>query len=208
MRFKNRKEAGIELAKVLEKYKGKDVVVYALPRGGVVLGCEIAKHLRAPLDLIIARKIGHPFNREFAVCAVTEDGTLFCDENEKKDLDPGWLKEKIKEEIEEAKRRRETYLIGREPIDAMGKTAIVVDDGIATGLTLKVAIQKLKSKKPRKLIVAVPVSPKDVAEEILRDVDNFIALDIPVLYLGAVGAYYDDFSETTDKDVIRLLKEA
>lgn len=208
MRFKNRKEAGIELAKALEEYRGKDAVIYALPRGGVVLGYEIAKYLRAPLDLIIARKIGHPFNKEFAVCAVTEDGTLFCDENEKKDLDPEWLKEKIEEEINEAKRRRETYLTLREPIDAKGKTAIIVDDGIATGLTLKVAIQKLKSKKPKKLIVAVPVSPKDVAEEISRDVDNFVALDVPALYLGAVGAYYDDFRETTDEDVIKLLKES
>ncbi len=208
MRFRDRVEAGQLLAESLRNYEGKEVVVYALPRGGVILGFEIAKALGAPLDLIITRKIGHPFNPEYAICAVAEDGHLVCNEAERAGTDPEWFRKEVEKEKEEAKRRRETYLRKRETPAARGKTAIVIDDGIATGLTLKLAIQELKHKEPAKIVVAVPVAPRDAAEEIQKEVDEFVALDVPMVYLGAVGAYYNDFREVSDSEVIAMLEAA
>ena len=207
MRFRDRTEAGRLLAELLRHYEGKEVVVYALPRGGVVLGFEIAKRLQAPLDLVITRKIGHPFNPEYAICAVAEDCHLVCNEAERAGVDPEWFRKEVEKEKEEAKRRREAYLGKRETPAARGKTAIIVDDGIATGLTLKLAIQELKHKEPVKIVVAVPVAPRDVAEEIRKEVDEFVALDIPTAYLGAVGAYYDYFPQVSDEEVVEMLEE-
>ena len=207
MRFHDRADAGRRLAEKLGDYKNKNVIVYALPRGGVVLGYEIAKALNAPLDLVIARKIGHPRNPEYAVCAVTEDGARIRNEAEERSLDPDWFEEATKREIEEAKWRREVYLKGKEPPSAEGKTAIIVDDGVATGLTLRAAIEDLKKKKPKSVVVAIPVAPQDTANNIASEVDGLVTLEIPSVYLGAVGAYYDNFSQTTDEEVIELLEE-
>lgn len=205
MIFKDRTEAGRKLAEALKKYKGQDLVIYALPRGGVVLGYEIAKALGAPLDLVIPRKIGHPTNPEYAVCAVAEDGHMICNEAERAMLDPKWLEQAVERERQEAKRRRETYLEGRPPLSAEGKIAIIVDDGIATGLTMMLAIREIKHQKPKKIVVAIPVSPQDSAEVLKKEADELVALDIPEAYLGAVGAYYENFPQVEDAQVIRLL---
>ena len=204
MRFENRTDAGKKLAEKLQDYKGEDVIVLALPRGGVVLGYEIAKSLGAPLDLIITRKIGHPDNPEYAICAVAEDGHTLCNEVERSNINDEWFDKVVVEEQEEAKRRRKLYLKGKRK-NIKGKTVIIVDDGIATGLTLRLAIMEAKHSNPKKIIVAVPVAPKDVAGEIEKSVDGFIALQIPEVYLGAVGAYYDSFEQVTDEEVIGLL---
>ena len=207
MRFENREEAGKKLAEKLERFNGEGVVVLALPRGGVVLGYEIAKHLGAPLDLIITRKIGHPTSPEYAICAVAEDGHMLCNEEERSRIDKEWFNKTVAEEQEEAERRRKLYLKGKKQ-NLKGKTVIIVDDGIATGLTLRLAIEEVKHENPAKIIVAVPVSPKDVADEIEKSVDKFIALQIPEVYLGAVGAYYNSFEQVSDEEVVRLLGES
>lgn len=206
MRFKDRVDAGKKLAEALKSYKGQDIVVFALPRGGVVLGFEIARSLHAPMDLVISRKIGYPGNEECAACAVAEDGHMICDRGALSMIDPEWLRAQAEKERHEAKRRREVYLQGREPLAVEGKTAIIVDDGVATGLTLMLAIEELKHRNPKRIVVAVPVVPPETAEKIRDEVDELVAVDIPDFYLGAVGAYYDKFPQLTDEEVIRLME--
>lgn len=206
MRFRNRTEAGQRLAQALARYRRQDGVVYPLPRGGVVLGVEIARALAMPLDLVIPRKIGHPYNPEYAICAVTETGAPICNEREVAQVNPAWFRRRVEDERREARRRRELYLAGSAPLAVEGKTAILVDDGIATGLTMRAAVQDIKARRPGRLIVAIPVSPRDTAERLRREVDEVVALDIPSFYLGAVGAYYDDFPQLTDDEVVQLLE--
>lgn len=205
MRFHNRIDAGRQLALALAKYRGQDGIVYPLPRGGVELGVEIARALGMPLDLVIPRKVGHPLNPEYAVCAVTEFGAPICNEHEIAQRDPAWLRQSVENERREARRRRERYLATRAPLPAEGKIVILVDDGIATGLTLRAAIQDIRARRPRRLIAAIPVAPKAAAEQLLREVDELFALDVPDFYLGAVGAYYDEFPQLSDDTVVQLL---
>lgn len=206
MIFKDRQNAGILLASELLKYRGADSIVYALPRGGVVVGVEITKMLNTPLDVAIAKKVGHPFNPEYAVCAVSESGETVCNEEEQT-VDENWLKNAIDRAKKEVLLRRQSYSKIRTPISAKGKTAILVDDGIATGLTMKAAIKWVKSQKPEKIVIAVPVIPKETAKELEKEVDEVVALDIPEQFLGAIGAYYIDFSQITDDEVEKLLSE-
>lgn len=206
MIFRDRKDAGIKLAKALEKYKGEDVIIFALPRGGVPLGVEIAKKLTAPLDLIITKKIGHPMNAEYAICAIAEDGSPVCNSAEVNNVDPGWFEKEIQRVRQEIKRRREKYLGKITPHPVEGKIAIIVDDGIATGLTMIAAIDEIKRRKPKRLVVAIPVTPYDTAQKLKSMVDDLVSLDIDAHYLGAVGAYYEDFSQVEDSEVISLLK--
>src|SRR5688500_16713167 len=128
MKFKDRFEAGKVLADKLKHFAGKNVVVYALPRGGVVLGAEIAKALNAPLDLVITRKIGHPMSEEYAICAITEDGDLLCNETEAASVGQEYIENQAKKELAEARRRRKAYLGGKAAASAKDKIAIVVDD--------------------------------------------------------------------------------
>ena len=208
MRFRDRADAGEQLAQALKKYQRQDGVVYALPRGGVVLGAIVARALDMPLDLLIPRKIGHPLQPEYAICAIVENGEMACNQQEVARVDPQWFRQEVEAERHEARRRRELYLGGREPEPVKGKTAIIVDDGIATGLTMEVAIRDAKRRKPAHLVVAVPVAPPDTVEQLSREVDDFVVLDRSRHYLGAVGAYYDYFNQTTDDEVIELLRSA
>lgn len=206
MRFRDRTDAGKKLAQALKQYQNQDGVVYALPRGGVVLGVEVARELGMPLDLLIPRKIGHPQQPEYAIGAVVENGEMVCNQKEVARLDPQWLRQEVEAERQEARRRRELYLGGRAPVSAKDKTAIIVDDGIATGLTMEVAIRDARRREPGRLIVAVPVAPPETAERLAREVDEFVLLDHSLYYLGAVGAYYDYFAQVTDDEVITLLR--
>jgi putative phosphoribosyl transferase len=203
--FKNRVEAGRLLADALKTYAGQEGVVYPLPRGGVPLGVEISKALKMDLDLIIPRKIGHPYNPEYAIAAVGETGEPVVNQAEVDRVDQKWFQQEVDRQREESRRRREAYLHGRDPLPVEGKVAILVDDGIATGLTMKAAIQDARSRRPAKLVVAIPVVPADTARRLRDMVDDLVALDIDEYYLGAVGAYYDDFAQTTDEEVIALL---
>ncbi len=209
MYFKNRTEAGKLLAKALRKYKNKNVVVCALPRGGVVVGVEIARELHAPLDLIITRKIGHPHQPEYAIAATAENGHVVGVQKELESVDQEWLKEEIERQRREAKRRREKYLQGKAEIQVEGKIAILVDDGIATGLTMRVGILELKQRHPKRIVVAVPVVSKTTADLLKKEAGGeIVALDIPSddVFLGAVGAYYDEFFPVEDEEVIAMLK--
>jgi putative phosphoribosyl transferase len=206
VRFRDRVDAGRRLAALLGKYKNQNAVIYALPRGGVPVAMEIARVLNCPLDLIIVRKIGHPRNPEYALGAVAEDGFLVVNEEELARVDPKWFEAEMEKQKQEAKRRRELYLQGRKPIAALGKIAIVVDDGIATGSTMWVAVKKVTQEKPAKIVVAVAVSPQETAQRFAKEVDEFVAVTIPEIFLGAIGYYYDDFSQVSDEEVIALLK--
>lgn len=208
MHFTDRTDAGKRMADALRRYRDQEVVVYGLTRGGVVPAAEIARALHAPLDILIPRKIGHPYNPEYAIGAVAEDGHLVLDEQACRGVDPAWLERQIERERAEARRRRDLYLQGRPPVPVQGKTAIVVDDGVATGLTLRLAIQEVKHRQPKRIVVAVPVAPPDTAARIRAEVDELVALDIPERFLGAVGAYYDAFWPVEDAEVVRLLREA
>ena len=208
MNFENRMDAGRKLAALLKNFKGEGAVVYALPRGGVVLGAEIAKAIGAPLDLIITRKIGHPYQSEYAIGAVSENGHSVLNKEEVLEIDEKYLTEEAEKQKEEAKRRRLLYLGNRKPVPSKGKTAILVDDGIATGLTMKAAIKELKLHyHPKKIIVAVPVVPKDTAKELESQGVEVVAVDIPETFLGAIGSYYRDFSPVEDDEVIKILRK-
>ena len=205
--FTDRRHAGRLLGEELRQYRGQSMV-FALPRGGVETGVEVARALDAPLGLVIARKIGHPYSPEYAVCAVTETGPLVCSEFERANLDPLWLRQAEMAERMEAARRHKVYLAGRTPVQAEGKVAIVVDDGIATGLTMQAAVAELRAQNPAKLVVAVPVAPRDAVDELLELADEVVVLTGQDGYLGAVGAYYESFPQLSDNEVTALLDEA
>jgi putative phosphoribosyl transferase len=205
--FRDRREAGARLADLLEKYRGQKGVIFALPRGGVPVGKIIADRLRWPLDLLIIRKIGHPYNPEYALGAVSDEGLVVVNPTELKTLDRKWFDQEKERQQLEAKRRRELYLKDRAPVDPKGITAIIVDDGIATGSTMLAAIRALKQKRPARIIAAVPVAPRETAAAMGREVDEFVAVSIPKFFLGAIGAYYEDFSQVSDEEVVALLKE-
>ncbi|MGE5240063.1 MAG: phosphoribosyltransferase [Bacteroidota bacterium] len=206
MRFKDRTDAGRKLAQALDSYANQDGVVYALPRGGVVLGVEVARALRMPLDLLIPRKLGHPLQPEYAIGAVVESGEMVVNQWEVSRVDPQWFKHEVEAERHEARRRRELYLGGRAPAAVQGKIAIIIDDGIATGLTMEVAIRDARHRAPGRLVVAVPVAPPETVERLAREVDEFVVLDRSPYYLGAVGAYYDYFAQVSDDEVVALLR--
>lgn len=204
MIFDDRVDAGRKLAEALIFYRGQDVVVYALPRGGVVLGVEVAHALDAPLDLLIVRKVGHPYSPEYAIAAVAEDGHIVSNPSELQSIDKEWFNARVRLERAEARRRRELYTSGRTPIPATDKIAIIVDDGLATGLTMFAAVQEVRHANPRKVIVAVPVAPPDTVEELKQLADEVIALHQPS-DLGAIGRFYLDFRQVTDDQVVALL---
>lgn len=206
MMFEDREEAGRQLAKRLEQYRGKNAVVLALPRGGVVVGYEIAKALKLPLDIVVTGKIGHPENPEYAICAVDEKGMLLCNEAEKKLISQKWLGEEVERQRKEALRRLKLYKGENKTLNIKGKTAIITDDGIATGLTMRLAVMAVKAQKPEHIIVAVPVAPGEIAEELKREIDELIVLLPPEKFAGAVGAHYNKFEQVTDEEVIKLFK--
>ncbi len=207
MRFRDRRDAGLRLAQLLAtRYDQQDGVVYALPRGGVVPGAEVARRLHMPLDLIIARKIGHPYNPEYAIGAVTEYGDPVINPDEVAHLHSESFGRQVAAQRQEASRRRQVYLGGRASLSAKGKIAIIVDDGIATGLTMEAAIRELQGQQPARLVVAVPVIPADTATKLAREVDDVVALDVAENYLGAVGAYYEYFPQVSDDEVVALLR--
>jgi len=205
MIFKDRKDAGIRLAEKLKKYQDEETVIFALPRGGVVLGVEIANKLASPLDLIITKKIGHPINPEYAIAAVAEEGEPECNLAEVSHVDPIWFENEVRRVQNEIKRRREMYMGKIKPSPVEGKTAIIVDDGIATGFTMMAAINEIKKRKPQKLVVAIPVIPHDTAQNLRLMADDLVSLDIAYDFLGSVGSYYENFDQIEDSEVILLL---
>lgn len=209
MIYKDRKDAGIRLASKLMQYKDrKDVIVSALPRGGVVIGYEIATLLHCPLDIIITRKIGFPGQPELAVGAVSEMGALALNEDiiSAYGVSRDYIEEERLHKEEEIARRISLYRGGKgiPPLDE--KTVIVVDDGIATGATMKAAIAALKKGNPANLIVAVPVASTNAEAEIKKIVHGWVCPETPSDFMS-VGNYYEDFTQVSDEEVIKLLKE-
>jgi putative phosphoribosyl transferase len=208
--FENRQDAGKKLALALEKYKNqKDLIVIGLPRGGVVLAYEVALFLKAPLDVVCPRKVGAPFNPELAIGAVTETGEGFFNEDliRSVGVSPQYIEKESAKEQERARMRLALFRKGRPPLDFKNKTVIIVDDGIATGATMKAAIQAVKKQKAKKVVVAVPVSPPDTAAEVKEMCDDFICLDTPWLF-QAVGQFYREFNQTEDEEVVDLLSKS
>jgi predicted phosphoribosyltransferase len=204
--FKDRSDAGRRLAQKLWRFKGaKDTVLFALPRGGVVVAHAIAEALDLPIDLVITRKIGHPVLPEYAIAAVSEDGALVVNERERELVSPTWFAYEIENATREAQRRRTVYMKRRPHADRTKMTAIIVDDGIATGLTLEAAIASIKKHDPERVIVAVPVMPAELMPKIKKGVDELVVLIEDRAFRGAVGAYYDSFEQLSDKDVCDLL---
>lgn len=209
MLFKDRKHAGKLLANLLRKYKNSpEAVVVALPRGGVVLGYEIAKDLNLPLDILCARKINAPNNPEFGIGAITDTGESYLDEEiiQHLNIDPDYIQSKIKEESEEAERRFSTYKKGLPIIPLEKKIVILVDDGIATGATMKASIKAIKTKSVKEIIVAVAVASPQSLEEIKKETQDVICLAAPIFF-QAVGQFYEVFNQTSDEEVIKLLHQ-
>jgi predicted phosphoribosyltransferase len=210
MIFHDRADAGQKLALALQKFKNaKNTIILALPRGGVVVGFETAEELNLPLDIIVPRKIGAPDNEEFAIGAITESGEGIFDQEiiSTYDISQDYIDKTVAKEKKEAERRLKTYRGDRPSLELKDKTVIIVDDGIATGSTMRAAIKSVKTKQAKKVIVAVPTSAADSAAEIKKEVDEFICLDIPE-YFGAVGAFYEVFIQTEDNEVIELLQKS
>jgi putative phosphoribosyl transferase len=205
--FLDRTDAGTKLAQALMAYKGQPVVVYALPRGGVVLGVEVARSLEAPLDLIVVRKIGHPLQLEYAIGAVAEDGYVVTNPNEIATLDKRWFDRAAAVELKEAQRRRALFLHGLRPVQVRDKIAIIIDDGLATGLTMLAAIHEIRKRGPQKVVVAVPVAAAETADKLRPEVDDLIVLYIPE-WLGAIGAFYQRFDQVSDHEVVTLMKSS
>ncbi|NGX61444.1 MAG: putative phosphoribosyl transferase [Chlamydiae bacterium] len=209
MLFANREEAGEKLAEALKDYKGdENTILIALPRGGVVVGLEVAKHLSLPLDIVCPRKIGAPFNPEYAIGAVTETGEGIISQTliQQLGITESYLKETLAEESKQAKWRHDHYRKGRPPRNLQGKRVILIDDGLATGSTMRAAIKTVKREEASEIVVAVPVSPKETFEHLEQEVDKLIALATPTPFY-AVGQFYDSFDQTTDEEVIALLSQ-
>lgn len=206
-RWQDRADAGRQLGAALEKFRSDNPIVYGLPRGGVAVAAEVARYLSADLDVLVARKIGHPGHPEYAVGAVTTTGKPVLNDAETSQLNATWLSNEIAVQRTEAKRRRELFRQGRQRLNAAGRVAIIVDDGIATGYTMLAAIEDLKTERPRRIIIAVPVAPADTASEIEAHADEMVCLDRVAEGFGAVGSYYSDFAQVEDDEVVNILSE-
>ena len=206
--LKNRVEAGKQLAQALTTVS-EDAIVLAVPRGGVVVGYEVAKSLGIPLDVIVTKKIGAPDNPELAIGAVAEDGTFILDEDLARRLYVP--KEYISEEVERMRQEIQRRLVryrGNVPYPSLkGREVIVVDDGVATGSTLKAALRLLRHKGAKTVTVAVPVGPPDTIREMEKLADRVVVLQTPEPFY-AIGQFYMDFTQTNDEEVAELLKQS
>lgn len=208
--FADRHDAGRQLAVALRAYVDQDVVVLALPRGGVPVAYEVATELVAPLDLLFVRKIGAPGHPELGIGAVVDGASPQVVMNpEAAFLEPpaAYVAGQVRQELLEIDRRREAYLRGRRPIDLHDRTVIVVDDGVATGGTLRAALQGLQKVEVHRLVVALPVGPPDVVLDLAEQADEMVCLYTPEPF-HAVGLWYRDFRQTTDEEVVDLLANA
>lgn len=209
MPFEDRSQAGRRLAAALERYRDAGAVVLALPRGGVPVAAEVAAHLNAPLDLILVRKIGLPGQRELAMGAAVDGPGAAVVRNEAVIRAAGVSAAEFERvrlaEMQEIERRRERYLAGRKPLDVAGRTVIVVDDGIATGATVRAAIGGLRQRGAGRIVIATPVAPPEVVIELRKEADDVVCLEQPADF-GAIGFYYRDFRQLSDEEVIAALK--
>lgn len=207
MTFRDRRDAGQRLAEALQGLRGRRPFVLAIPRGGIVVGYEVARALDAPLDVVVPRKLRAPFNPELAIGAVAHDGSVYLDAPVAGSLKVAdeYLKEEIAYQLEEIRRRMRLYRGDRPPPDLTGRAASVVDDGIATGSTMIAALRATRAAGPATLVAAVPVAPPEGVEALRREADEVVCLFTPMLFY-AVGQFYDNFAQTSDEEVIALLR--
>jgi predicted phosphoribosyltransferase len=206
--FTNREEAGKLLANKLANYKdNNDVVIVAIPRGGVPVGYEIANKLNVPLEIVLSKKIGHPFNKEYAIGAVTLESSILSDAAN--EVSPVYIYDETEQVRALLKLRHNLYYGEKKPLALKDKTVILVDDGIATGNTIISCIQLLQLQKPSKIVVALPVSPNTALRKIreIPEVNEVICLSAPVNF-QAVGQFYEEFDQVNDNEVVALLKKA
>lgn len=210
MQFRNRVEAGQQLAKRLTKYVNRpDVLVLALPRGGVPVGYEVAQALKAPLDVFVVRKLGVPGHEELAMGAIASGGVRVLNGSvvEGLSIPEDVIDAVAARELRELERRERAYRDDRPAPDMQGRTVILVDDGIATGSTMKAAIKALRQLEAARIVVATPTAALSTVREMGPDVDELVAVMTPADFAG-VGQWYEDFSQTTDEEVRELLERA
>lgn len=206
--FADRHDAGRRLARAIAERHLDDPIVLALPRGGVPVGYEVAKVLRAPLGLLLVRKIGAPGHEEYGIGALVDgdDPQIVLNEEAIAIVDPppGYVEGEVRRQLAELERRRAVYLGSRKALAVKGRTVVVVDDGIATGSTVTVALKALRKSGAAKVILAVPVAPRDTIVALRREADEVICLSTPEPF-RAVGLHYENFGQTTDEEVVALL---
>ncbi len=206
--FTNRKQAGILLAKELKQYQNKvDVVVVTIPRGGVPVGFEISQALHLPLELVLSKKIGHPFNKEYAIGAVTLKSSVLSEAAE--EVSHEYIEDEIERIRDLLQQRYDWYYDGKKPLELENMIVILVDDGIATGNTLLSSIQLIEQEEPKEIIIALPVAPPSALNKIreLRSVSRVICI-LETRNFHAVGQFYEEFNQVSDEEVIALLKKA
>ena len=206
--FADRKDAGRKLAAALANFRGQDCLVLALPRGGVPVAAEVALALHAPLDILLVRKIGAPHQPEFAIGAVIDGGAPVIVRNPELIRLSGTTEKQFEmicsQQLNEIERRRNLYLRGYRPMSPTDRVAIIIDDGIATGATMRAALQATRMRHPKKLVLATPVAAPDTLESLRGEVDEVVCLESPENF-GAVGRFYADFEQTTDEEVVATL---
>ena len=203
--FENRKDAGEKLAKALDQYRGKDVLVLAIPRGGVEVGCQVARYLDADFSQLITRKLPFPDNPEAGFGAIAEDGSTFVFKDAAMWLSRGIIDRIVEEQSFEIQRRIEV-LRKSEPLpDMSNRTIILVDDGLAMGSTMRASIMLCRNKKVNRIVVAVPVAGREVAEEIGKIVDDLVVLEIPDNFM-AVAQVYRNWYDVSDEEVLEILE--
>jgi predicted phosphoribosyltransferase len=208
MRFADRHDAGRRLAAELERYRGEDPVVLGLARGGVVVGLEVARALGAPLEVLVVRKLGAPGAPEFAIGAMAPDATLLDDRTVARLQVPrSYLAAVVARESGEMARRERMYRRGRHPIPVERRTAIVVDDGLATGATARAAVRSVRLRAPRRVVFAAPVCSPEGRDALRAEADDVVCLLCPA-DMEAVGFWYQDFSPTSDEEVLECLRSA
>lgn len=209
MYYADRRHAGQEVARLLRDLTGRDdLLVLGIPRGGVVVAHEIAKALNAPLDVYITRKLGAPGNPELAIGAVSADGHIIVDHDLARSVggEPAYIEREAERQRLEIERRLARYRGDAGPLDVKGKVVILVDDGLATGATALAAVRALRAAAPKEIILAVPIASREAADRLAAEVDRFVCPHVPRMF-WAVGAFYGQFDQTTDEEVIQLLRD-
>jgi len=206
--FKDRYDAGRKLSTALQTYRADDAIVHALPRGGVPVAYEVSKNLNIPMDIFIVRKIGVPEQEELAMGAIASGGVRVLNQNVIKILNipDDVIEDAALKERDELNRREKIYRNNRSFPSVVNKTAILIDDGLATGASMRAAVKALRNLHPAKIVVAVPTASEDTCNEFKSEVDQVICVYTPAVFRG-VGEWYDNFSQTTDEEVLDLMDE-
>jgi predicted phosphoribosyltransferase len=203
-KFRGREDAALRLARQLQKYNDTSSVALAIPRGGVPVAAVIAKQLGIPLEIMLSKKIGHPMSSEFAIGAVSLNSVILTEDSV---VSEDYIESETEAIRSSLKEKQELYMAGRSPVNLEHKNVIIIDDGIATGSTVLAIVELVKMESPAKIIIAVPVAAADTLQMLRQRVDEVICVLAPDDF-RSVGQYYDNFSQVSDEEVIKLLCES